>query len=218
MNGAYASTECKRSEQMRSKDWQLMSRRDSILRLRSREFWYAAPAHTRSHWSFLPALPMAASPNRGSLVLESARISAQRGLVDTIVNTGGNSCKKFKPPSRARSRIIFVAVPSPSLPPPKSPRFVLQLTAQHRSPSVRSGLDNCFELLFHSESVLLSHTAAAVRGILLKYAYLIYAYMWMSADRNNGRARSGLHFFRGTRVMASALPNRKYADNNRRLF
>lgn len=51
-----------------------------------------------------------------SLVLESARISAQRGLVDTIVNTGGNSCKKFEPPV-ARSRIIFVAVPSSSLPP-----------------------------------------------------------------------------------------------------
>lgn len=85
-------------------DWQLISRWNSILRLRSREFWCAAPAHIRllfdridrfsSHcrWSFVRSL------NWRSLVLESAQISAQRSLVDTIVNIGGNSCKKFKPP------------------------------------------------------------------------------------------------------------------------
>lgn len=84
-------------------DWQLMSRRNSILRLRSREFWCAAAAHTRSLFDRIDCFSphcrsLACSPNRGSLVLESAEISAQRGLVDTIVNTGGNSCKKFKPP------------------------------------------------------------------------------------------------------------------------
>jgi len=77
---------------------------NSILRLRSREFWCAAPAHIRllfdriDRFSLHCRWPFVRSLNQGSLVFKSEKISAQRTLVDTIVNTGGNSCKKFKPP------------------------------------------------------------------------------------------------------------------------
>lgn len=142
-----------RAEEARAvavEDWQSMSwcrRWNSILWLRS-EFWWTVRA--LSSIASIVSLRIADGyfRNRGSLVLESARIFAQRGLVDTIVNTGGNSCKKFEPPVARRSRIIFVAVPSPSLLSSKSSVFVLRLTVNVVLPFVRSGLDNCFQLLF----------------------------------------------------------------------
>lgn len=132
-------------------DWQLTSSRRDDDGIQfcgcDGENFGGQPARSRSSIDRPSGRRPVRSPRRESgrsLVLESARISAQRGLVDTIVNTGGNSCKKFEPPV-ARSRIIFVAVPPSPL-----PANALRAPAEngsHRSSSVRSGLDNCFELL-----------------------------------------------------------------------
>lgn len=150
-----------------------------------------------SHWSFPPTLPMAA--RRIGDLLFSNRRGSRRGLVDTIVNTGGNSCKKFKPPGRARSRIIFVAVPSPSLPPSKSPRFVLQLTANivlRPSGLVWIIVSNFFSApraySFLTQQQLLGEYYWNTLHALFMY---ICVRLSVRFAELNGRARAELHFF-----------------------
>jgi len=182
------------------KDWQLMSRWNSILRLRSREFWCAASAHIQSLFDridrFFPHCwwPFARSPNRGSLVLESTRISVQQDLVDTIVNTGGNSCKKFKPS-------VELGAESFLLPCLRSLCFSLRARASCFSSRlisffvclVWSGLDNCFELLFCPESV--SHITATVGNIIEIRIHYLYICVFPSVLLTEFNENNKSYFF-----------------------